>query len=365
MKSPLLSCIVIACLVLSIPTSVYAQEQAQQKDQPQLKADRPNSYTVVKGDTLWDISTRFLEDPWRWKEIWQGNSQIANPDLIYPGDEIRLIFVAGKPQFVVNSNAPSTPSTNNSDRYSTTSDHNKPLKTVKLTPKIYSTGIKTAIPAIPLEKINAFLLRNRVVEADTLKKAAHVVAGQEKRVILSAGDSLYVRGDFSNEVNSYGLYRQGLRYHDPETSEIIGVQAVDIGAADLRSKTGDIGNFVVTRSTSEIRVGDRLLPILEREINSTFLPKPPENTVDGVIMSVEKGCLSVPGFYETVKRPVGVKIEALDRNGEPFKLEPDGLLAICIQHEIDHLNGKLFVDYLSSMKRQRIRKKLEKQHRAH
>lgn len=289
MKSPLLSCIVIACLVLSIPTSVYAQEQAQQKDQPQLKADRPNSYTVVKGDTLWDISTRFLEDPWRWKEIWQGNSQIANPDLIYPGDEIRLIFVAGKPQFVVNSNAPSTPSTNNSDRYSTTSDHNKPLKTVKLTPKIYSTGIKTAIPAIPLEKINAFLLRNRVVEADTLKKAAHVVAGQEKRVILSAGDSLYVRGDFSNEVNSYGLYRQGLRYHDPETSEIIGVQAVDIGAADLRSKTGDIGNFVVTRSTSEIRVGDRLLPILEREINSTFLPKPPENTVDGVIMSVEKG----------------------------------------------------------------------------
>lgn len=78
----------------------------------------------------------------------------------------------------------------------------------------------------------------------------------------------------------------------------------------------------------------------------------------------DEGCLSVPGFYETVKRPIGVKVEALDRNGEPFTLEPDGLLAICIQHEIDHLNGKLFVDYLSNMKRQRIRKKLEKQHRA-
>lgn len=78
----------------------------------------------------------------------------------------------------------------------------------------------------------------------------------------------------------------------------------------------------------------------------------------------DEGCLSVPGFYETVERPIGVKVEALDKNGEPFVIEPEGLLAVCIQHEIDHLNGKLFVDYLSNMKRQRIRKKLEKQHRA-
>lgn len=77
----------------------------------------------------------------------------------------------------------------------------------------------------------------------------------------------------------------------------------------------------------------------------------------------DEGCLSVPGFYETVQRPQKVKVDALDREGKPFSLEPDGLLAVCIQHEIDHLNGKLFVDYLSPVKRQRIRKKLEKQHR--
>lgn len=282
MKNPLLSCMIIACLGLS--TFTHAEQQ------PQLKADRPDSYTVIKGDTLWGISARFLEDPWRWKEIWQGNSQIANPDLIYPGDEIRLIFVDGQPQLVINNDASSTPPTTNAvDKYAAPSDPNRPLKTVKLTPKIYSTDIKTAIPAIPLEKINAFLLRNRVVEADTLKNAAHVVAGQEKRVILSAGDSLYARGDFPNEVNSYGLYRQGLRYRDPETRDIVGVQAVDIGAVSLRSRTDDIANFMVTRSTSEIRVGDRLLPIAEREVTSTFLPKPPSNSVEGVIMSVEKG----------------------------------------------------------------------------
>jgi peptide deformylase len=79
--------------------------------------------------------------------------------------------------------------------------------------------------------------------------------------------------------------------------------------------------------------------------------------------SYDEGCLSVPGFYEAVERPKGVKIEAMDRNGDAFTIETEGLLAVCIQHEMDHLNGKLFVDYLSNMKRQRIRKKLEKQHR--
>lgn len=84
---------------------------------------------------------------------------------------------------------------------------------------------------------------------------------------------------------------------------------------------------------------------------------------DAALESYDEGCLSVPGFYEPVERPIGIKVEALDKNGEAFVMEPEGLLAVCIQHEIDHLNGKLFVDYLSNMKRQRIRKKLEKQHR--
>ena len=77
----------------------------------------------------------------------------------------------------------------------------------------------------------------------------------------------------------------------------------------------------------------------------------------------QEGCLSVPGFFEDVDRPLRVRVKALDRNGNPFELEAEGLLAVCIQHECDHLNGKLFVDYLSRLKRDRIRKKLEKQHK--
>jgi len=91
----------------------------------------------------------------------------------------------------------------------------------------------------------------------------------------------------------------------------------------------------------------------------------PEITIlDGDSETMQEGCLSVPGFYEDVDRVEHVLIKALDRNGQAFELEARGLLAVCIQHEMDHLNGKLFVDYLSALKRNRIKKKLEKQHRS-
>jgi peptide deformylase len=85
--------------------------------------------------------------------------------------------------------------------------------------------------------------------------------------------------------------------------------------------------------------------------------------LDEELAEYDEGCLSVPGFYETVCRPKRVRVKALDRDGNPFELEPEGLLAICVQHEVDHLRGKLYVDYLSPLKRTRIRKKLEKQQR--
>lgn len=90
---------------------------------------------------------------------------------------------------------------------------------------------------------------------------------------------------------------------------------------------------------------------------------PEVEVIEDELGQYDEGCLSVPGFYETVKRPRQVRVKALDRDGTPFVEEMDGLLAICLQHEMDHLDGKLFVDYLSPLKRQRIRSKLEKAHR--
>ncbi|MBX2808291.1 MAG: peptide deformylase [Cellvibrionaceae bacterium] len=106
-----------------------------------------------------------------------------------------------------------------------------------------------------------------------------------------------------------------------------------------------------------------VLDVSDERNQPLVLINPKITVLDQALDEYDEGCLSVPGFHETIKRPGRVRVEALDSEGEAFTLEPEGLLAVCIQHEIDHLNGKLFVDYLSAMKRNRIRKKLEKQHR--
>jgi len=115
----------------------------------------------------------------------------------------------------------------------------------------------------------------------------------------------------------------------------------------LAATQADVQKSIIVIDISE----DKSSPLCF--INPKILQK------DG-IEEMEEGCLSVPGIYEKVQRANHIKVRALDREGKPFEMEAEGLLAVCIQHEMDHLDGKLFVDYLSEMKRQRIRKKIEK-----
>lgn len=118
-------------------------------------------------------------------------------------------------------------------------------------------------------------------------------------------------------------------------------------------------------AASQVDVHERVIVIdisENREEPLVFI-NPEINVIDPELGSYDEGCLSVPGFFETIHRPQRIEVSALDRNGEPFTRVLDDLLAICLQHEIDHLEGKLFVDYLSPVKRQRIRGKLEKAHR--
>jgi peptide deformylase len=89
----------------------------------------------------------------------------------------------------------------------------------------------------------------------------------------------------------------------------------------------------------------------------------PEIVASEGVIQHEEGCLSVPGFFETVQRAERIRVRALDRQGEPLELEADGLLSVCIQHEMDHLDGRLFVDHLSELKRERFKKRLRKKAR--
>ncbi|KJS09348.1 MAG: peptide deformylase [Gammaproteobacteria bacterium BRH_c0] len=115
-------------------------------------------------------------------------------------------------------------------------------------------------------------------------------------------------------------------------------------------------------AATQVNVHERVVVMdISDERNQPMVFINPEVEVIGDdAQDYQEGCLSVPGFYESVSRPASIRVRALDRDGNPFELLPDGLLAVCIQHELDHLEGKLFVDYLSPIKRQRIRQKLEK-----
>lgn len=114
-------------------------------------------------------------------------------------------------------------------------------------------------------------------------------------------------------------------------------------------------------AATQVNVHQRVIVIdVSEEKNEPRVFINPEIISRDGVEQMDEGCLSVPGVYETVERADKVKVRALNRDGQPFELEADGLLAVCIQHEMDHLEGKLFVDYLSSLKRERIRKKLEK-----
>lgn len=293
MKNILMGIIALTMVV----TSAWAQEAI-------LRDDHPERYTVVKGDTLWGISGKFLANPWMWPEIWHVNPQIANPHLIYPGDVISLVYVDGQPRLVV-------------ERGDDARTYKVQPGTVKLSPSVRVLPLAEAIPSIPLDAINSFLSSSRVVSAQELEQAPYVLAGGRDRLIVGKGDFLYARGDFSSDIQSFGVYRRGDIYMDPLTKELLGVQARDIGSVRMRSVEGDIATTAVTRTTEEIRIKDRLLPQEERQIDATFFPSAPEAEVNGIILAVEDGVSQV-GKLDVV---------ILNR-GEREGLQPGNVLAV-------------------------------------
>ena len=159
-----------------------------------------------------------------------------------------------------------------------------------------------------------------------------------------------------------------LEFPDPRLRTI--AKAVERVDDDLRQLIDDMFETMydapgIGLAATQVNVHKRLVVMdLSEDKNEPMVFINPEfESLTDEVDQYQEGCLSVPGFYENVDRPQKVKIKALDRDGQPFELIAEGLLAVCIQHECDHLNGKLFVDYLSTLKRDRIKKKLEKQPR--
>ncbi|MEZ5558559.1 MAG: LysM peptidoglycan-binding domain-containing protein [Pseudomonadales bacterium] len=251
-----------------------------------LRDDHPDVYEVVKGDTLWDISGKFLERPWLWPEIWRINPQIENPHLIYPGDKIRLVWVDGQPRLDLERGAAGR-------TYRMT-----PSDTVTMQPEVRATPLESPIPAIRLDAIQGFLVQNRVVEPGMLDDAPYVVQGESERLVLGAGDRVYVRGDLPDS-ESFSIVRKGPLYIDPETNEVLGREATYIGLGQAVAQDDIIATVSLTSSREEVQIGDRVLPTEERRLESTFFPSAPKGQVDGQIISVFGGVTQV-GAYDVV-----------------------------------------------------------------
>jgi len=246
-------------------------------DEIKLAEDAPDHYVVQKGDTLWAISKRFLKDPWRWPEIWGMNKdQIKNPHLIYPGNMVILERGPDGPRLRLAQGTAAQPG-------GASGGGARP--TVKLSPQARATLIdREAIPSIPPRDIEPYLTRPLVIEANGLETAPKIVAGSERRVALTVGNTIYASGLTESMGESWAIYRPGRALKSPGTDEVLGHEALFLG--DARAlRFGEASTLQIISAKEEIQVGDRLIPA-QKDVVINYVPHAPGLPVEGNIIGL-------------------------------------------------------------------------------
>jgi hypothetical protein len=313
-----------------------------------LKPDRPERYVVQKGDTLWDISKRFLRDPWRWASVWKINEQIKNPHLIYPGDVILLTYVDGQPQLTVERGVPPAPEvvTGAAPEVVEEPAGETPdgMKVVRLKPRAYTERIEDAIPTIGPDVIAPFLTEPLVVGKSELDRAGYVAIGLDDRVALGNGSEFYARGMRNAKGEYFQVFRPGKALRHPQTGELLAYEAYYLGDAQLLER-GDPTKLVVTRVKQEIVPTDRLLEAPERAALPYYFPRAPDRNVEGRILSVLNGVAEIgpnaivaislgrregieEGHVLRIMRHVGTRKDPVTRRQFKMPDEESGLLMV-------------------------------------
>lgn len=276
----------------------------------ELSPNAPDEYTVKRGDTLWRISGMFLKSPWRWPELWGMNiQQIRNPHLIYPGQHLVLERVDGMALLRLRPDGSGTGPI--------------PTDTVRVSPRIRYEGLgDTALPTLQAHIIEPFLAEGMLVDELTLERAPRIVAAQDGRVLLSRGDRAYARGATGsplverdpNRSEEFRVFRSARPIRDPVTKLVLGYEAQYLGKAslmrsegrrDVQTASGALESTVVpatidiVAAKEEMRVGDRLVPEPPRQLLS-YVPRAPERSVDGTIVSMYGDAVSNAGQNQVV-----------------------------------------------------------------
>jgi len=280
-----------------------------------LRPDAPMSYTVKRGDTLWDISAVFLKDPWFWPEIWQINPQVENPHLIYPGDVLSLAVGA------------------NGDAHVYVSQYSG----ARLTPRLRSEELDGPVDALPYGAIAAFLSKPSVMTQDEILRSPHILAFRDRHMIGGTGHEAYVE-NLNGVLNQrFTVMHIGEPIVDFETNELIGYQAAYVATAVVNNP-GPVTKTILTEGSREALRGDRLIS-QEGETPLSFMPHAPPGHVDGHIIAIAGDAEEV-GQYQVVVLNRGQRdgltagaVLAVDQRGEvvqdiwnarPFGKDPHG-----------------------------------------
>ena len=282
-----------------------------------VRSDHPDEYVVVKGDTLWDISGRFLDKPWQWPAIWQANPQIENPHLIYPGDVVSLVYIDGVPQLRLSRSG-----------------------TVKLSPSIRVVD-RDAINAIPFEAIAPFIKDLRVLSPSEFEGLPYIVANNEERINATHSDQTYARG-LDAEVGEEYVVARLMNIYDlagdpPEIRRVlpkehwkqvpnvwdrhqqvfnpvspwnrrpkdpIGYEMLEVSRVRV-VQAGEISVMDIIRDRTEVNPGDFILPVSDMGYLSTFFPSAMDNIPSDLRVLATSGQRSGVGLYQIVSLNAG------------------------------------------------------------
>ena len=266
------------------PTLVAATAKKPVKKPVALKTGHPQTYTVVPGDTLWGIAGRFLNNPWRWREIWQQNPDIRNPHLIYPGDIIELYYEGDEPRL----------------RLANLPPGQRP--TIKLSPKVRVEVIDQPIPTVPRDAIEQFLKNSMTLPEEEWQAMPYIIAGADQRIGHAAPEKVYARGaEF--DLPLYRIFRPGEEYKDPVSKESLGFDMIYIGEAQVLVDD-DPATLQLLKTVQEAKSGDRLMPVEDEDFLFQFELQPAPSDTEGQIIDLLGGGFLV-GQYQTVVLNLG------------------------------------------------------------
>jgi len=255
--------------------SVAEAAPARNVNPPALKAGAPQVYVVKKGDTLWDISKRFLKNPVRWPEIWASNKHVKNPHWIFPGDRLLMCTYNGKPII----------GKDEGDGCEGIIRRYTGGTGTKLQPQVRVESLNNAIPVIPLEYIKHWLERSTIVAPESITGTPYILGTADQRVLAAKGQTVYARGNGLEVGQRYAVYREGEPYMFTDANGKkynAGLELIQVASGVAVRGENDITTLELTDTyNAEVRRGDRVLPEYDPMLPTLFYPTNAEEVVAG------------------------------------------------------------------------------------